>query len=96
MHLRKIDKISKTLLVLVQTFKTTVVVIALNTCNQIKLSASLTFFYSDGFSLHVDRLSMDSPMFVFQWVTGNIIQLMHSFEVNTRICQPENSDVHRG
>ena len=26
----------------------------------------------------------------------NIIQLMHSFEVNIRICQPENSDVHRG
>ena len=27
---------------------------------------------------------------------SNIIQLMHSFEVNIRICQPENSDVHRG
>ena len=27
---------------------------------------------------------------------SNIIQLMHSFEVDTRICQPENSDVHRG
>ena len=26
----------------------------------------------------------------------DIIQLMHSFEVNIRICQPENSDVHRG
>ena len=26
----------------------------------------------------------------------NIIQLMHSFEVNIRICQPENSDVHLG
>ena len=26
----------------------------------------------------------------------NIIQLMHSFEVDIRICQPENSDVHRG
>ena len=25
-----------------------------------------------------------------------IIQLMHSFEVNITICQPENSDVHRG
>ena len=24
----------------------------------------------------------------------NIIQLMHSVEVNIRICQPENSDVH--
>ena len=24
------------------------------------------------------------------------IQLMHSFEVNIRICQPENSDVHPG
>ena len=29
-------------------------------------------------------------------VLHNIIQLMHSFEVNIRICQPENSDVHRG
>ena len=26
----------------------------------------------------------------------DIIQLMHSFEVNIRICQPENSNVHRG
>ena len=26
----------------------------------------------------------------------NIIQLMHSVEINIRICQPENSDVHRG
>ena len=26
----------------------------------------------------------------------NNIQLMHFFEVNIRICQPENSDVHRG
>ena len=26
----------------------------------------------------------------------NIIQLMHSFEVDITICQPENSDVHRG
>ena len=25
-----------------------------------------------------------------------IIQLMRSFEVNIKICQPENSDVHRG
>ena len=28
--------------------------------------------------------------------THNIIQLMHSFEVNIKVCQPENSDVHRG
>ena len=26
----------------------------------------------------------------------DIIQLIHSFKVNIRICQPENSDVHRG
>ena len=26
----------------------------------------------------------------------DIVQLMHSFEVNIRICQPENSDVYRG
>ena len=28
--------------------------------------------------------------------TFTSIQLMHSFLVNIRICQPENSDVHRG
>ena len=33
---------------------------------------------------------------VRKFVTLSIIQLMHSFEVNIRICQPENSDVHRG
>ena len=27
---------------------------------------------------------------------GSIIQMMHSFEVNIKICHPENSDVHRG
>ena len=26
----------------------------------------------------------------------NNLQLMHSYEVNIRICQPSNSDVHRG
>ena len=26
----------------------------------------------------------------------DIIQLIHSFEVNIRICQPENRDVRRG
>ena len=24
------------------------------------------------------------------------MQVMHSFEVKIRICQPENSDIHRG
>ena len=32
---------------------------------------------------------------IFEWKIVNI-QLMHSFEVNIRICQPENSYVHRG
>ena len=32
---------------------------------------------------------------ILSLVTDNI-QLMHSFEVNIRICQPKNSDVHRG
>ena len=27
---------------------------------------------------------------------SDIIHLMHSFEVDIRICHPENSDVHRG
>ena len=30
----------------------------------------------------------------FLYIIGFIIQLMHSFEVNTRICQPKNSDVY--
>ena len=34
--------------------------------------------------------------FVVSFSITDIIQLMHSFEVNIRICQPENSDVHRG
>ena len=34
--------------------------------------------------------------FVIGVVGFVIIQLMHSFEFNIRICQPENSDVHRG
>ena len=29
-------------------------------------------------------------------ILHDIIQLMHSFGVDIRICQPENSDVHRG
>ena len=29
-------------------------------------------------------------------IPASIIHLMYSFEVNTKICQPENSDVHRG
>ena len=37
---------------------------------------------------------------VFRDISENkistIIQLMHSFEVDIRICQPKNSDVHRG
>ena len=34
-----------------------------------------------------------TPMLLY---SVNIIQLTHSFEVDIRICQPENSDVHRG
>ena len=33
---------------------------------------------------------------ICETITDVIIQLMHSFEVNIRICQPENSDVLRG
>ena len=29
-------------------------------------------------------------------LTFDNIQLMHSFEVNVRISQPEDSDIHRG
>ena len=29
-------------------------------------------------------------------LTDCFLPLMHSFEVDIRICQPENSDVHRG
>ena len=30
------------------------------------------------------------------WENAIIQLLMHSFEVDIRICHPENSDVHRG
>ena len=33
---------------------------------------------------------------MFLDIFSNIIQVMHYFEVNSMICQPENSDVHRG
>ena len=33
---------------------------------------------------------------IFFSAANDTIQLMHSFEVDIRICQPENSDVHRG
>ena len=35
-----------------------------------------------------------TTIFLATYIT--YIQLMHSFEVNIRICQPENSDVYRG
>ena len=35
-------------------------------------------------------------VYCFDLFCDTIIQLMHSFEVDIRICQPENSDVHRG
>ena len=35
-------------------------------------------------------------MFMLWSLVTVSIQLMHSFEVNIRIYQPENSDVHRG
>ena len=38
-------------------------------------------------------LFLKMPWVCLQFVS---IQLMHSFEVYIRICQPENSDVHRG
>ena len=41
---------------------------------------------------HTGVYMLDFLALVFSY----IIQLMHSFEVNIRICQPENSDVHRG
>ena len=31
---------------------------------------------------------------IILWRQVDIIQLMHSFEVNIRICQPENSEHH--
>ena len=35
-------------------------------------------------------------MFMLWSLVTVIIQLMHSFEFNIRIYQPENSDVHQG
>ena len=41
------------------------------------------------------RGGVDFELFLAILVDDNI-QLMHSFEVNIRICQPKNNDVHRG
>ena len=42
-------------------------------------------------------LSVFSQSFVTDFsYHGKIIQLMHSSDIIMRICQPENSDVHRG
>ena len=39
----------------------------------------------------------DLQMLAFPFILYDcIIQLIHSYEVNISICQPENSDVHRG
>ena len=61
-------------------------------------------YANDGFLLYGTRIALQ--FFVMEndarnvtqkiVVKDGIIQLMHSFEVNIRICQPENSDVHRG
>ena len=45
---------------------------------------------SSDVSNDIIQITIDTSFFI------NIIQLMHSFEVNIRICHPENSDVHRG
>ena len=40
--------------------------------------------------------TLTSLRLVFATFMSDILQLMHSFEVDIRIFQPENSDVHRG
>ena len=45
---------------------------------------------------HMLRLRSSCLRLMLALVLFNNIQLMHSFEVNIRICQPENSDVHLG
>ena len=42
------------------------------------------------------NVKVTSSCIMLHFMICNIIQLMHSFEVNMRICQPENSDVHGG
>ena len=39
--------------------------------------------------------SVKRPILLPSLMLGDM-QLMHSFEVDIRICQPENSDVQRG
>ena len=49
-------------------------------------------------SHHANKFCMGKG---FMWIRitfhllPDIIQLMHSFEVNIRICRPANSDVHQ-
>ena len=51
-----------------------------------------SIFYSHFF--HMPR-KVTKTISVAKLVLSSI-QLIHSFEVNIMICQPENSDVHRG
>ena len=51
----------------------------------------MSFNYS--LSLKHDDILMSHSMLLYRYY---IIQLMHSFEVDIKICQPEKSDVHRG
>ena len=44
----------------------------------------------------INSLSVSEIIQLLTMEALDIIQLMHSFEVNIRICQPENSDVQRG
>ena len=56
---------------------------------RMKILLLSAFFAKDIFNLQ-SKTSKD-------FLTGfSNIQLMHPFEVDIRICQPENSDVHRG
>ena len=54
------------------------------------------FEYIHTILLSILSSNLESCRLVFSFVKANIIQLMHSFKVDIRICQPENSDVHRG
>ena len=47
--------------------------------------------------MHLGNRVLNIPTSGQGYIDGSfIIQLMHSFEVDIKICQPENSDVHRG
>ena len=61
-------------------------------CKKHKLHLSRLFCCTTNIIAPANAVCFSRLLHIFD----NIIQLMYSFEINIRICQPEKSDGHRG